>query len=130
MNGAAHVEVGERPIFIIQSGPSSLRVSPARVEILAELGTAPNAMLVSIANRGGGPLPWTATTNIPWLRLSPGSGAAPGALRVTANTSGMTIGEYSGSMTIATDAGGTITLPVTLRIVATLHRTYLPFAGR
>ncbi len=130
VNGAAHVEVGERPIFIVQSGPPSLQVSPARVEILAELGTAPNAMLVSIANRGGGPLLWTATTNIPWLRLSPSSGAAPGALRVTANTSGMTIGEYSGSMTIATDAGGTITLPVTLRIVSTLHRTYLPFTGR
>ena len=55
-------------------------------------GPQPAARTLDVANGGGGSLPFTATDDAAWLTVAPGSGTAPQALTVTANTTGLAPG--------------------------------------
>lgn len=67
----------------------------------------------------GSPLKWTATADVPWLSLSPGSGtvsfgASNTNVVVKASVTDLSVGQYSGSIKITDDSGAVQTLPVTL----------------
>ena len=47
---------------------------------------------------------WTASTAAPWLSLTPSAGAFPGNISLTANTTGLTVGTYSATVTITSGA--------------------------
>lgn len=71
---------------------------------------------------------WTATTDQPWLSVTPDRGWVPGYPQVCADASGLPVGRYAGQVTISDRWGATASAGVTL---AVLHRqAYLPLVVR
>jgi uncharacterized protein (TIGR03437 family) len=88
-------------------------------------GAPARSETLKISNSGGGgALAFTvsATTNMggPWLVVSPvGGSVSPGTpvpLTVTANPSNLPVGTYTGALTIQSNGGGMITVPVIMAI--------------
>ena len=98
-----------------------LSVSPSTLSFAATQGAAgPAPQTLSVANTGGGSLPFTTTTSAPWLTVSASGAAAPATLTVTANPAGLAAGTYNATVTV--DGGGAggspRSVPVTLTIAA------------
>jgi hypothetical protein len=99
-------------------GTSSINlvVSRARPTLPASLSTAPNAFIFSIGmgstqtapetlairNNGDGSLNWTARADQPWIRIGSASGTAPANLGVSADTTGLAVGRYTGQVIVTT----------------------------
>ncbi len=87
-----------------------------------------------ITNSGGGNLNWSASSNVPWLQLSPASGAAPTEMAVTALPGGKAAGTYTGHITVqAPGAGGSpdvITVTLKVEEGALTQKMYLPMIAR
>ncbi|MCP5106827.1 MAG: DUF1566 domain-containing protein [bacterium] len=64
-------------------------------------GETTSAQTLSIGNNAGGTLNWTASANVSWLSLSPGSGSGNGTVTVSAHTGGLSPGTYTGTITVA-----------------------------
>jgi trimeric autotransporter adhesin len=92
-------------------------------------GAPARSETLKVSNAGGGALAFTvsATTQTggtnsgnSWLSVAPVGGSvspgAPVALTVTANPSNLATGTYTGSISIQSNGGGTITVPVNLAI--------------
>ena len=106
-------------------------------------GPAPASQTFNVTNAetSGGTLNWTAVSNQSWLTVSPGSGTAsntaPSTVTVTASTGGLTVGTYSGTVTIsaAGASGSPKVLPVTVTVTApvppslSVSPTTLSFTG-
>ena len=82
-------------------------------------GSNPAAATVSITNGGNGTLGFTASSDSAWLTATPTSGTAPQNLQISASTSGLAIGTYTGHITVtATGAQNSpATIIVTLNVV-------------
>jgi Viral BACON domain len=74
----------------------------------------PATVDVSVTNSGGGALTFTATSDSPWLTVTPGSGTAPDSLGVGALLGSLAVGTYTGHVTVtaagAQDSPATITV--------------------
>ncbi len=79
--------------------------------------TAPAAQSVAIGTTAGA-LSYTVTPSATWLVGAPTSGSTPGNINVSINTTGLVVGTYSGSLSVAaTGAGNTpFSVPVTLTV--------------
>jgi ABC-type transport system substrate-binding protein len=118
-----------------QSGGPNLQVSPATLEIAAQVGgTQPGEQIVQIRNTGSGALKWQADADQSWVILSPREGEVTGtasaALRISVETSGLAVGARQAKITIkpvdANIPAQTITLNLTVR--ETLTADYeIPF---
>ena len=85
----------------------ALAVTPATLSFTATAGGAnPAGRTLSVANTGGGTLSFTASTDAPWLSVSPGSGTAPAELTVSADIAGLAPGTYNATVTVSA-AGAT-----------------------
>jgi len=73
---------------------------------------------VNISNLGAGTLNWAATPNESWLTLTPGSGTGSGSISVSVNPSGLTVGDYNGSITIR--APGASNSPLTIPVAVSI----------
>ncbi|MEZ5351943.1 MAG: malectin domain-containing carbohydrate-binding protein [Bryobacteraceae bacterium] len=105
--------------FTVNDAPI-LSVAPATLTFAATAGGAsPASQTFNVTNTGtGGPIAWTASSNAPWLAVTPGSGTTPaGAVTVTAATGSLAAGAYSASISVA-GAGQTRTIPVTFNVAA------------
>jgi hypothetical protein len=80
-------------------------------------GPSPAPQNVSLAS-GGGVLAWTAVSDSPWLTVSPGTGTGNGTLQVTANSSNLSGGTYSGTITVLSFGAASLTqvINVTLTV--------------
>jgi Concanavalin A-like lectin/glucanases superfamily/Viral BACON domain len=97
--------------------PPILSVTPANLSFAATVGgSSPPAQTLSIANTGSGTLSFTASDNAAWLSVTPASGSAPSNLSVSANTTGLAVGTYTGAVTVTASGatGSPATIPVTL----------------
>ena len=109
-----------------------LRLSPTSLFFSAVEGSAPPPpQSVTISNGGGGQLNWSASKSASWLGISPLTGTAPSTLYVSVDIASLTIGTYTGTITI--DGGsGTLDSPqnvwVELRIKS--GKVYLPVVMR
>lgn len=76
-------------------------------------------MLLSISNTGAGILDWSAGDDASWLTLNPLSGSGDGNVTLSVNTSGLTMGTYSATVTVtsATALNSPQTVPVTLDVI-------------
>ena len=73
---------------------------PSFVLFSAEDGQAnPPAQQVTVANSGAGVLEWAATETASWLTVSPVSGTAPTTVTLQVNITGMSMGNYSATVT-------------------------------
>ncbi len=103
--------------------PPLIQVTPGSLSFSAVQGGAnPSAQTLTISNAGGGTLNWTASTNVPWLSVSPTSGSAPppSSATVSVNIAGLPVGTHSGLITITAEGAtnSPLTVPVTLTITA------------
>ncbi len=83
--------------------PPALLAAPGELTFRLVAGQIA-AQTVAIRNSGDGDLTWSASADQPWIQLSSGSGSTPYNLDITADATGLALGEYSGHVTI--DAPG------------------------
>jgi hypothetical protein len=81
-------------------------------------GANPSPQNLSVTNVGaGGSVPFTFTSNQPWLLPASGSGSTPGIVAVSIDITGLAPGVYSGSVTFNSTCGSpTVIVGVTLTI--------------
>jgi len=93
--------------------------SPISLSFTAQQGGAnPATQAITISNAGGGTLSWSASASMAWLSLSPASGTGTGAVTLSAVTGTLTVGTYSGMITLSAPSATTVTVPVTLTVAA------------
>ena len=105
----------------------TLSASPVSLSFTYQTGAATPATQAINVSSSSTALSFTATTsNVPWLSVTPTSGATPGSVSVSVNPSGLAVGTYGGTLTItATGATGSprvvpVSLTVTSATVPTL----------
>ncbi len=128
LSGSAVNSPQTLPVTFTVRAPS-LGVAPQSLAFAgAYNGATPAAKTLSIANTGGGQLTWSAAGNASWLKLSPASGVAPSTLSVTADTTGLGVGTYTGTITVT--AAGSLHSPqqinVTLSVANLLLQSNFP----
>lgn len=81
----------------------TLMVSEMAVRFGTSLGAASNPApaSVSVTNSGGATLAFTATTDSPWLSVTPGNGSTPQSVQVSADLGSLSVNTYTGHVTIA-----------------------------
>lgn len=100
-------------------GPPSVVLDKSTMTFTAiQGGAGAAAQTLGITNGGGGSLNWTGSVDSGWLSISPSSGTGNGSTTVSANVSGLSVGQYTGTITI-TDAseGLAKTVTVTLNVI-------------
>ncbi|MBI5359950.1 MAG: right-handed parallel beta-helix repeat-containing protein [Planctomycetes bacterium] len=106
--------------------PPTLERSPSSLTFDAiETDPNPDAKIVQIWNGGSDNFEWTADKNVSWLSLSPKSGTIAtqtADMSVTALTSGLSPGTYTGKVTITADSdgGNLIGSPKTVNVTLTV----------
>jgi trimeric autotransporter adhesin len=109
--------------------PPQLTVDRPNLSFTYPAGAPARRETLKISNAGGGELAFVASATTQtggtnsgsgWLTVTPVLGTvfpgAPVALTVTANPSNLPPGTYTGSITIQSEGGGTVTVPVNLAI--------------
>jgi uncharacterized protein (TIGR03437 family) len=122
--------------------PPQLSVDQPNLSFTYPNGAPARSETLKVSNTGGGALAFTvsaaAQTGGSWLTVTPVSGTvSPGApvpLTVTANPANLAAGTYSGSITIQSNGGGNVTIPVNLAIstlaqALLLTQTGMSFTG-
>jgi hypothetical protein len=67
---------------------------------------------------GGPPQAWTATPSAAWIRVSPGSGTAPGSFGIGVDAAALAEGRHAGEVVVQS-SGQTVRVPVTLDVLPT-----------
>ena len=86
-------------------------------------GAAPAAQTIAVTGSPAA-LNFTVTSStqngVNWLGATPASGTTPGNVQVTVNGAALAVGQYTGTVTIASTgaAGSPISVPVVLNVVA------------
>jgi uncharacterized protein (TIGR03437 family) len=106
--GASNSPVSVTVTLTVASAPASLAVSPQALIFSYTVGSSiPAWEGVSITNKGGGTLTWTASATAAWVVLSPVSGTAPATVSVSVNPATLVAGTYAASVQITgTGASG------------------------
>ncbi len=105
--------------------PPILNISNGWLNFTARKGTAPAAQRITLGvDNLNGPVTWGIASDSPsWLTVSPASGtisstALTAAVTVSANTTGLKVGSYSGLLTVnapgAIGTGGKVTVNLTV----------------
>ena len=103
---------------------AGLTVDPAFVAFSAtQGGSQPGGRSVSITSDGGGAVAWTASEAVGWLALGAGAGTTPSTLGLTANTTGLSPGVYSGEIDVSGETPGDLQV---VTVVLIVHPVYLP----
>jgi uncharacterized protein (TIGR03437 family) len=109
--------------------PAALTLSPTTLTFNAAVGgSAPPSQTVSLSASGNAAIPYSAaattSTGGNWLSVSPTSGNTPGTITASVNPSGLTIGSYTGTITItssgASNSPQTVTVNLTVSNPSTL----------
>ncbi|MFN7923114.1 MAG: BACON domain-containing carbohydrate-binding protein, partial [Bryobacteraceae bacterium] len=100
----------------VSAAPPTINFSPSSLTFTGTQGGAdPAAQLLSITNSGGGTLTWTATSNQPWLVLTPSANSVSAAVSLT----GLAPNTYNATITIA--ATGATNTPQTVLVTLTVN---------
>ena len=107
--------------------PAQLSLAPTALVFDGVSGAAsPASKSVAVASTGSA-LAYSVTSSAAWLSASPASGTSPGNVNVSANTSGLAVGVYTGTLTFTPPAGSTPqTVTVTLNITLAPQLTVAP----
>ena len=104
------------PVTLTVGPGVTLTASPTALNFnLPNTGANTSAQQSLSVTASGSSVGFSATATAPWLTVSPGSASTPGTVTVTANATGLTAGNYTGSVVLA--PGGTpVVVPVTLAV--------------
>ncbi|OEZ58832.1 quinoprotein amine dehydrogenase [Duganella sp. HH105] len=101
---------------VVPAGQATFTATPA-VALNATVhagGAAPAPVSVAISGEGRS---WSASTGgAAWLKPTPASGTGNGTLSVAFDATGLAVGDYSTTLTIAASDGQNAALPVTLSV--------------
>jgi hypothetical protein len=98
----------------------AIEASPTSLSFAAtQSGANPATQTLSISNKGGGTLSWTASDIATWLTLSPASGTDNGLVTVRVVTGTTAAGTYNDSITLRATGVSSVTVPVTLTVTTT-----------
>ncbi len=101
--------------FAAIAPPATLALSSTEAFFNADQGGSnPAPMSLTVSNTGGGSLSFTASSDSSWLTATPPAGTAPQSLQLSVNTSGLTLGSYTGHITVT--ASGAQNSPATVTI--------------
>ncbi len=99
-SGTRNIEIEvyrERPIL-----PKILQIAPVILSFEIIKGSGQSAVQrLSIRNDGDGTLTWSATSDQNWIILSASGDVAPSDIQISVDTTGLSLGEYSGTITIS-----------------------------
>jgi hypothetical protein len=113
----------ERPTL-----PTSLAVAPTELSFLAVEGGGQTAwQTLAIRNDGDGTMTWSVAADQSWIVVSSLGGTAPTDIIVSADPTGLSVGEYTGNITIT--APGAANSPQTAAVTLNVrepYRIYLP----
>ena len=89
-----------------------------------------SAQIVRLTQTSGAAVSWTATSNQPWLMVSPTSGSGAGELSVTVAPAGLaTPGTVTGTITFALTGAGNTLAPVNVTLVTMVTGTSVASIG-
>jgi len=107
--------------------PPMIVMSSTSLTFTTDQGTNPTAQSITVGNSGGGTLAWTASATAAgggnWLSVTPLSGSAGDALRVTVNSATLAPGSYAGTITINSSSTGVTNSPQTIPVTLTVRST-------
>ncbi len=84
------------------TSPGEIVLSTNQIDFAAATNTNPTSdHKLVIENTGGMAINWTATATENWIQVSPTSGTGSGIITVSPNTSGLSVGTYTGNITIS-----------------------------
>jgi hypothetical protein len=104
-SGAVVDQYGITPgseLTVIESGevPDFLVLVPGNFNFEFSEGQAAQNSQLMIKNRAGDPIPWTASVNAAWCRLSVSAGTTDQTITVTADPVGIAPGTYEAAITV------------------------------
>jgi uncharacterized protein (TIGR03437 family) len=108
------------PVTLTITAGALLQLSPGALSFAYQIGQGqPAGQTVSVASDtalAGYTVSATTTTGVTWLNISTNTGTTPGNFVVSINTTGLTPGPYSGTVTVTPtgSAGALQTIPVSL----------------
>src|SRR3984957_16481640 len=82
---------------------------------------------VQVTATGGGALNFTAMSDSPWLTVTPGSGAAPGSIGISALLGSLTVGTYTGHINVVGVGNPVSSATITVTFVVATAPTNTPF---
>lgn len=105
-------------VAAVASSNLLLSLHPGELTLAVEPGGSAIVTPVEVRNVGvAGTINWSATDDASWITLSPTSGSAsdvtPGQFNLTADPTGLSVGFYTGFVTVTGNAANS---PVTLRV--------------
>ncbi|MEF3273878.1 MAG: beta-galactosidase [Chloroflexus sp.] len=131
LTGQVQIPLSDTPVYLQQDTPPQLAVIPGSVTLLALSTDPPLTHEVMVQNLGSASITWEANGRTGWLTIETTSGSGhTSRLRYRANPSGLAPGDYTAAIVVNAGSAGTQRIPVTLRIVTSLPRLYLPIAAR
>jgi len=98
--------------FTVTAPPTTVTLSPSTLTFSGVQGmTNPASQAVTVNSSGN----WTASSNVPWLTLSPSSGDGNGSIATNVALSSAAVGTNNATITV-TSGGVTRTISVTLTV--------------
>ncbi len=125
--GQAQIPLSGTPVYLRQDTPPQLAVLPASVTLLAQPTDSESTYALTVQNLGSTSIAWSASGGTGWLNLETTSGNGHRTeLRYRVNPAGLTPGTYTTTITVNAGSAGSQSIPITLRVVTTVYRTYMP----
>lgn len=84
-------------------------------------GHSTPAQVVRMESSTGAVLSWKATTQYPWINITPSSGSGSAEVGITVNPTGLQAGTYQG--TISVEASQAVNSPQTINVRLTVYNT-------
>lgn len=106
------------PMTLMVTGSPYLLASPSSVtQYYSSLNSfQPGQPQTISVTTSGNPAPFTASSNAPWMTVSPASGTAPATISVAFSIAGLAVGTYNGQI-LLTGPSNSVTIPVQFVIV-------------
>jgi hypothetical protein len=126
-NSASMPATGTLPtrlVIVTPGGAPALALAPAALSFTVQAGAAaPSAQTVSATSSGAQvnvSASATTASGGSWLSVAPASGTTPASLSVAVNPSGLAVGTFSGTISVAASgvSNSPRTVPVTLTVTA------------
>ncbi len=136
-------DAGNSPEFVgvtlnVTAAPQAqIALNPTSLTFVADPGTDPSPVTLSLANSGDATLNWSASDNASWLTVAPGSGNLVAGqnttLSVDVDISGLTAGTHAATITVADPSASnspvsvTVSLDLAAPALLTLNTTTMTF---
>ena len=98
--------------------PPSLFIETKSIHMGADVVGANTVRTVNLANSGGGSITWSASSNQPWLLVSPTQGtfSQQETISLAVQRAGLKVGDYTGNITISTNVSPPQTIQVDMTV--------------